>query len=239
MSFVSKLFFSSAALAALVVVQFGVGTPTGDPFWRKSAILSRLRSILRLALIGAIFASWSTASFAIDPLVLFLLKMLRDQVISSSLEAGYDAAREAYNAPPVFVPPAVLGMPPSLPPGATESERLTALIDESFIHLTPQQREELYGNLMKIVNDPGNAAQRQVLIAQFTIQANNLRDAHRILGQMSDADMRGVVAQARREYEKLPAEQREQMLQVLRRGIPGVPRSLSEMMLAEFSGAGG
>ena len=220
------------------MVQFAVGTLTGDPFWRKSGILSRLRSILRLALIGVFFASWSTASFGIDPLVLFLLKMLRDQVITSAMEAGYEAAKDAYEAPLVVVPPVVPGMPPSLPPGATESERLRALIDESFVHLTPQQRGELYASFMKIVNDPANAAQRQVLIAEFTIQANNLRDAHRILGQMSDADMRGVVAQARREYEKLPAEQREQMLQVLRRGIPGVPRSLNEMMLVEFSSAG-
>jgi hypothetical protein len=201
--------------------------------------LSRLRSILRLALIGAIFASWSTASFAVDPLVLFLLKMLRDQVISSAVEAGYDAARDAYDAPPVVAPLVVPGMPPSLPPGASEGERLQALIDQSFIHLTPRQRAELYASFMKIVNDQANAAQRQVLIAQFTIQANKLRDAHRILSQLSDADMRGIVAQARREYEKLPAEQRAQMLQVLRRGIPGVPQALNEMMLAEFGSAGG
>lgn len=201
--------------------------------------MSRLRSILRLALIGVIFASWSTASFAMDPLVLFLLKMLRDQVISASMEAGYDAAKDAYEAPPVAVSPLMPGMPPSLPPGASESERLRVLIDESFTHLTPLQREELYASFMKIVNDPANAAQRQVLIAQFTIQANNLRDAHRILNQLSDADMRGLVAQARLEYEKLPPEQREQMLRVLRRGIPGVPASLNEMMLAEFGSAGG
>ena len=67
--------------------------------------MSRLRSILKLALIGVIFASWSTPSFAIDPLVLFLLKMLRDQVITSTAEAGYDAASEAYNAPPAATLP--------------------------------------------------------------------------------------------------------------------------------------
>ena len=201
--------------------------------------MSRLRSILKLALIGAIFASWSTPSFAIDPLVLFLLKMLRDQAITSSAEAGYEAAKDAYEAPPGAAQPLITGMPTSLPPGASEDERLRALVDESFVHLTPQQREELYTSFMKIVNDPANTARRQVLIAQFTIQANNLRDAHRILSRMSDADMRGIVAQARLEYEKLPPEQREQMIRVLQRGVPGMPQALNQMMLSEFSSAGG
>jgi hypothetical protein len=47
--------------------------------------------------------------------------------------------------------------------------------------------------------------------------------------------MRAVVAQARVEYDRLPVGQREQMLKVLRRGIPGVPHALNQMMLAEFS----
>ena len=98
--------------------------------------MSRLWSVLRLALIGAIFAFWTTPSFAIDPLVLFLLKMLRDQVISSAMEAGYEAAKDAYNEPPpAAAPPIMLGSPPTVPPGASDSERIRALINESFIHL--------------------------------------------------------------------------------------------------------
>ena len=62
--------------------------------------MSRLWSVLRLALIGAIFAVWATPSVAIEPLVLFLLKMLRDQVITSAMEAGYEAAKDAYKEPP-------------------------------------------------------------------------------------------------------------------------------------------
>lgn len=223
----------------MAVVPFSNGTPTKDALSRTPAILPRTWSILRIALIGAIFASWSTAAFAVDPLVLFLLKMLRDQVFTSALEAGYEAAKDASGQPPVVVVPLAPGMAPSVPPGASESERLKALIEASFIHLTSPQREEVYASFMKIVNDPVNAGQRQALIAEFTIQANNLRDAHRVLSRLSDTDMRGIVALARREFEKLPKEQREQMLQVLRRGIPGVPHALNEMMLAEFSSAGG
>ena len=51
--------------------------------------------------------------------------------------------------------------------------------------------------------------------------------------------MRGIVARARLEYENLPPEQREQMIRLLQRGIPGVPQALNQMMLSEFSSAGG
>ena len=201
--------------------------------------MSRLWSVLRLALIGAIFAVWATPSVAIEPLVIFLLKMLRDQVITSAMEAGYEAAKDAYKEPPPAAgPPFMLGMP-AIPHGASESERIKALIEESFTHLTPKQREEVYASFMKIVNDPTNAARRQALIAEFTIEANNLRDAHRLLSHLSDDDMRGLVVQARQEYEKLPPEQQAQMLKVLRRGIPGVPQGLNQMMLSEFGNAGG
>ena len=56
---------------------------------------------------------------------------------------------------------------------------------------------------------------------------------------MSDADMRGIVAQARLQYENLPPEQRDQMIRLLQRGIPGVQHALNEIMLAEFSSASG
>jgi len=225
---------------SLAVVEFAADPPRNNALSRRAAILSRLWLALRLALIGAVFALWTTPSFAIDPLVLFLLKMLRDQVITSAMEAGYEAAKDAYNEPPPAAsPPIMLGSPPTVRPGASDSERIRALINESFIHLSPQQREEVDTSFMKIVNDPANAGRRQALIAEFTIQANNLRDAHRLLSQLSDDNMRGLVVQARQEYEKLPPEQQAQMLQVLRRGIPGVPQALNKMMLSEFSSAGG
>jgi hypothetical protein len=49
--------------------------------------------------------------------------------------------------------------------------------------------------------------------------------------------MKAIAAEARREYERLPAEQRQQLLQVLQHGVPGMPRTLNDLMLAEFSSA--
>ena len=57
------------------------------------------------------------------------------------------------------------------------------------------------------------------------------------MSRLSEADMKVIVANARREYERLPSEQRQQMLQVLQHGVPGMPRTLNDLMLAEFSSA--
>lgn len=187
-----------------------------------------MRRTVRIIIAGLILATGSTAARAADPLVLFVLRMLRDQAISAGIQAGVEAAQEKPKpAAPIVIP---RGAPQADDPW------LRGLIDESFVHLDSQQREELYASLMKMLNDPKNAAMRPAIIAEFTGQAIALRDAHRQLSRLSAADMKTIAAEARREYERLPAEQRQQMLQVLQHGIPGMPRALNDLMLAEFGG---
>ena len=192
----------------------------------------RFWSVVRVTLVGAIFASWSAAAVAADPLTLFLLRMLRDQVISTSIQAGVESAQERSKSES-----AAAAVPRAVPPPATEGQWLKGLIDESFVHLGPQQREELHASLMRLLNDPKNESVRPLIISEFTGQAIAIRDAHRALSRLSEADMKVIVANARREYERLPSEQRQQMLQVLQHGVPGMPRTLNDLMLAEFSSA--
>lgn len=186
----------------------------------------RVRRAVRIIIAGLILATGSTAAQAADPLVLFVLRMLRDQVISSGIQAGIEASQEKSK------PAAPIVIPRSVP--QADDPWLRGLIDESFVHLGPQQREELYASLMKMLNDPKNEAMRPTIIAEFTAQAIAMRDAHRQLSRLSADDMRTIATEARREYERLPAEQRQQMLQVLQHGIPGMPRALNDLMLAEF-----
>lgn len=188
----------------------------------------QMRRVVRAIIAGLIFATCSTAAQAADPLVLFILRMLRDQVISSGIQTGVEASQE--KSKPVA--------PIVMPRGAPQADDpwLRGLIDESFGHLNSQQREELYASLMKMLNDPKNEAMRSTIIAEFTAQAIALRDAHRQLSRLSVTDMRTIAAEARREYERLPPDQRQQMLQVLQYGIPGMPRALNDLMLAEFGG---
>jgi len=181
------------------------------------------RAVTALALMA-----FTQAAVAADPFVLFLLRMLRDQAITSTLEAGVAGQQPVA---PVPAPP-VAAAPQAVP----ESRQLRALIDESFLHLGPQQREELHASLQKMLSDPRNAAVRADIIAEFTLQATAVRDAHRQLSRLSEPDMRRLAAEARVEFARLPADQRGLLLQALQHGVPGMPRALHDLMLAEFRG---
>lgn len=170
------------------------------------------------SLAGAFYPATASAA---DPFVLFLLRMLRDQVASSAIEAGVSARPGS--------PGIVLAPQPT-----TESERLKRLIDDSFIHLGAQQRADLHASLMQMLDDPAHAARRPAILAEFTAQATAVRDSHRRLSRLDDSEMRRIASEAGQEFARLPSEQRQPLLQALERGIPGLPRTLSELMLAEF-----
>ena len=179
-------------------------------------------------IVGLVLFSGTASALAADPLTLIILRMLRDQSISSAIESGSTSSPQ--DSKPARAAAAV---PAPRPP--TEGQWLKALIDESFTHLGPQQREELQASLQKMLNDPKNEAERADIIAEFTRQAIAMRDAHRYLALLSEADMKLIAAEARAEFEKLPQDQRRQMMQALQHGVPGMPRVLNDMMLAEFN----
>jgi hypothetical protein len=175
-----------------------------------------------MVIIGLWLAVIPSSAAAADPFVLFLLRMLRDQAISSAIESG------ATSSPQAARPPASVSLPPA------ETDRIRRLIDESFVHLRPEQRQELHSSLMGILDDPKNAGQRGQILAAFTAQAEATRQSHVQLSRLTDDEMRTVAAGARVEFARLPPDQRREMLQALERGVPGMPRTLHEMILAEF-----
>jgi len=195
--------------------------------------MSRFGLRCGVALIGAMCAGWFGTAAAVDPITLFLLKMIRDSVLSSAIQAGVEGSLDQPKPDPTAQLPRLAPLP------TNEGQWLRSLIDESFVHLSAQQRDELYASLMRMLNDPRHAEMRASILAEFTRQAVALRDARRRLAGLTDEQMRTIAAEARREFERLPAEQRKQMLAVLQQGIPGMPRTLNDMMLAEFSSAGG
>lgn len=191
----------------------------------------RWLSRIRMAFLGLALACPAPA-MAADPFVMFLLRMLRDQAISASIEAGVGASPRPSAPGGAAVAP---GFGFEAPPPTSESQQLKMLIDDSFVHLGARQREELHASLMQILNDPKNAASRGIILSEFNGQALALRNSHRMLSQLSESDMRIVAASARAEYARLPVEQRQQLLRALQHGVPGMPRALHEMMLAEFN----
>jgi hypothetical protein len=185
------------------------------------------RAIL-FTLLGLTLASASMPALAADPLVLFLLRMMRDQIVSSAIEAGVEKSQQPSK-------PEVATVAPPAPRPSTEGQWLKGLIDESFIHLTPQQREELHASLTKMLADPRNAPMRAEIVSEFTRQAIAVRDAHRQLSRLSEPDMKVIAAEARVEFQRLPPDERQQLVRALQHGVPGMPRALHELMLAEFA----
>ena len=179
----------------------------------------------RIGVLGFIIAFPGPA--AADPFVLFLLRMMRDQAISSAIEAGATPSSPAPK-PQAAVPPR------EAPQLSGEGQWLKSLIDESFVHLGSQQREELHASLVRILGDPNNAAVRSTIIAEFTAQAVAMRDAHRQLSRLTEPDMRRLALEARVEFARLPPDQRQQLMQALQQGVPGMPRAFNDMLLAEF-----
>lgn len=188
------------------------------------------RSGLRCLIVGLMLAVWSSAAVATDPITLILLRLLRDQIVSSSIET---AIEQGSDSAPKKVAPLLFPQAPY----DLGDEKLRALIDEGFVHLTAAQREEVFVSLKRALADPKNAAARPVIINELALKASALRQAHEHLNNLSFGDKRNIVTQAREEYVKLPEEERLQMIQVLQSGIAPIPRDLNDMMLAEFRSA--
>ena len=172
----------------------------------------------------------ASAAYA-DPVLILLLRMIRDQAISSSLEAGVTSLRQA----PSPRSPAygfALSSPP-VPRGSEES-RVRALIDDSFLHLSGAQRDAVFAGMEKVLNDPQHAQIRTQLVAEFTLKARAVREGYRNLDRLSYTEKRTLALQAKEEFRRLPAEQRHQLLEALQAGVLPMPHDLNEIMLAEF-----
>lgn len=191
---------------------------------------SSLRRLFASALLAAVSATTSTSAAAADPLTLILLRMLRDQVISSSIQSAVEGASPGtpQKTEPIMIPPA---------PYDLGDEKLRALINEGFVHLTAAQREEVFTSVKRALADPQHAAARPVIIQELALKASAVRQAHEHLNNLSYGDKKNIAVQAREEYVKLPEEERLQMIQVLQSGVVPIPRDLNDMILAEFRSA--
>jgi hypothetical protein len=182
-------------------------------------------SVMRRSVFCLLLALWPSIAFAIDPLTLFLLRMLRDQIISSGMESAIDGAKRNE-------PPSILMIPRA--PYDLDDQELRALIDEGFVHLSSAQRSEVYAGVKRILSNPENAAMRPYLVQELAVKASAVRQAHEQLAKLSQAQKAALAAEARAEYEKLPPDERQQMFQVLQSGVVPLPRDLNDMILAEF-----
>lgn len=183
--------------------------------------------IRRGVFITLLLATAAAPAHAADPLSLFLLKMLRDQLATSVLESAVNSIPPAAAKP--SAPSALAGVY-----GVSE-EQLRMLVDAGFVHLTATQRAEIHASVMRMLADPQNALARPLIIEELALKAAAVRGAHERLSALTAAEKRAIAVDARSEYERLPPQEREQMLQLLQARVAPIPRDLSDLILAEFS----
>jgi len=199
----------------------------------------------KVALRMAAFVLMATlaAPASADPLTLILLKLLRDQIITRTLEAAYDRTMQSTPEQPVPGPSLFTLAPASIFAPAlsdkVDDQQIRQLIDDGFVHLTAAQREEVYASVQRILSDPAHAPDRRVILEELASKALAVRQAHDRLKQLTAADRQRVAEEARAEYARLPIEERQQLVQVLRQGTAPIPRDLSDSLLAAFSSVGG
>jgi hypothetical protein len=177
-----------------------------------------------LVLAYLVLALWPAVGVAAEPLTLLLIHIIRQQ-IESAVEDAIETARRERERPVLIIPPA---------PYDLDDQKLRALIDEGFIYLSSAQREEVFVSMKRILSDPNNAALKPMLVQELAVKASAARQAHERLANLSSAEKKALAAQARDEYEKLPLQERQQMIRVLQSGIAPLPRDLNDMILAEF-----
>lgn len=197
-------------------------------------VMRHVRRVRRVLAAFAI-AIFCTPAFSADPLTLFLLRMLRDKIISAGIESAAERATQAHNAAQRPAP-SLPGLYGPLFSGFDDAQ-LRRLIDEGFVHLTSAQRDEVYTSVRNIVADPRNAADVPGIIADLANKASAVRQAHEQLNTLSFAQKRRIAADAREEYEKMPLETREQMASVLRQRLVPLPSDLTDLILGEFDRA--
>ncbi len=182
--------------------------------------------MFRRSLLGLLLLVWCSGSFAVEPLTLILLRVLRDQLITSSAQAVVEGAQRESDRPGVAI------LPP--PPYVLEDRKLRTLIDEGFVHLTAAQRDEVFTGVRRGLADPRNAHLQPMIIQELALKASAMRQAHEQLNNLSYGEKKAIAGQARVEYTGLSSEERLQMIQVLQSGIAPIPRDLNDMILAEF-----
>lgn len=174
----------------------------------------------------------SSAAYSLDPILLLLVRMMRDHAISASVEAGVNSLQQA--APPQ-APKFGYGLPNAPEPQGNAEQRLRALIDDSLLHLSAVQRDAVFAAMQKVLRDPQYAQQSSQILAEFTLTARALREGYLQLDRLSYSQKKALVMQAREEFQRLPAGERQHLLEVLQSGMLPVPRDINEIMLAEFS----
>jgi len=168
----------------------------------------------------SLLATSALPALAVDPFAMFLIGIARDMVINYA------------NRPPLG-PEEVLPDLKLVYPGTTvEPDHLRKLIDDSFMYLSDGQRREIFDMLHAALMDPKNAAVRGPMIEYFARRALTIRAAQLHLAKLSWPEKERLAAEFKTAYAELPADEKVQLGEVVRRGLLPVPSDLGELLAA-------
>src|SRR3954470_20870014 len=125
-----------------------------------SSHFGKRRSVARIArgapmircIAGLLVMFWTSSALADPTILLLLLRFARDKAVTASLEAGVNNMRQQYSTTPS--PSYGFALPTAEIPRGNEDQQLRTLIDENFLHLTSSQRDAVYVDMRRILNDP-------------------------------------------------------------------------------------
>lgn len=162
---------------------------------------------------------------AADPILMFLLGFARN-VIERQIE-------ESLNAPPAAAPLPDLGK--TYPGTTVEPKIVRRLIDDSFLYLSEEQREEIFASFNKALLNPRNAAIRGQLIEHFAHKALAVRAAQLRLSQLAYREKEMLAEEFSQEIAGIPDSEVELLRGVLEKGLLPVPMDLNQLFLAALN----
>jgi hypothetical protein len=182
-----------------------------------------MRRLFRKGVLFTLLSAGLVAPASADPMLMFLIGIAREMVISH-------ATTPRSNVPAPYVPDVTRVYPGT----SVEPDTLRRLIDDSFLYLGSAQRREIFDALHAALTDPRNAAVRGAMIEYFIEKALTIRAAQLQLAKMPWSEKQRVAAEFKTELAALSAEDRDQLGELLRRGLLPVPTDLNQLLLAAF-----
>ena len=157
-----------------------------------------------------------------DPLLMFLFSAAKEIV---------SAAERAAPAPLAPAAPA----PMAVYPGTTvEPGVLRRVIDDSFLYLSQEQRDEVFQALNSELLKPENFAIRAPMIEQFVFRAVQVRAAQMQLAKLSTGQKQVLAEEFRKEVKGLSPEDLPPLRQVLEKRLLPVPLDLNQLLLVQL-----
>jgi hypothetical protein len=192
---------------------------------------SRLAPTLRRAVLIMTIGLVALPARAADPVLMFFLGFAKN-LIESSIEAN---AKQRKPAAILSAPAPLARELPAKPAASMTPEDIRTLVDDSFAYLDWQQRGELLAGLEKALADPANASQRDLMLEQFVGVARQVGFTHRQLQGLSGGEKHALARLFAANYQTLPGDQQQELLQQLRQRALPLPSDLNEMMLTALA----